>query len=148
MAGISRDEAAANGLLPVIDSAGTLVPIFHFEYLQEVKWLAIWEQLGGIVVVALLCSMMLLLDVSGIELIAKKDLDPDHELEVMGYTNVVNGMLGGFPGVHDASDTALVDRLGGKDRLMGIVNAILVAAAILAGTEFMELVPTSSWGDC
>ena len=142
IAGISRDEAAANGLLPVIDSAGTLVPIFHFEYLQEVKWLAIWEQLGGIVVVALLCSMMLLLDVSGIELIAKKDLDPDHELEVMGYTNVVNGMLGGFPGVHDASDTALVDRLGGKDRLMGIVNAILVAAAILAGTEFMELVPT------
>ena len=142
IAGISRDEAAANGLLPVINSAGTLVPIFHFEYLQEVRWLAIWEQLGGIVVVALLCSMMLLLDVSGIELIAKKDLNPDHELEVMGYTNVVNGMLGGFPGVHDASDTALVDRLGGKDRLMGIVNAILVAAAILAGTEFMELVPT------
>lgn len=142
MGGISRDQAAENGLLPIIESAGTLVPIFHWEYLQEVKWIAIWEQLGGIVVVALLCSMMLLLDVSGIELLAKKDLDPDHELEVMGYTNVVNGMLGGFPGVHDASDTALVDRLGGKDRLMGIVNSLLVAAAILAGTEFMELVPT------
>lgn len=142
MGGISREQAAENGLLPIIESAGTLVPIFHWEYLQEVKWIAIWEQLGGIVVVALLCSMMLLLDVSGIELLAKKDLDPDHELEVMGYTNVVNGMLGGFPGVHDASDTALVDRLGGKDRLMGIVNSLLVAAAILAGTEFMELVPT------
>jgi len=142
MGGISRDQAAENGLLPIIESAGTLVPIFHWEYLQEVKWMAIWEQLGGIVVVALLCSMMLLLDVSGIELLAKKDLNPDHELEVMGYTNVVNGMLGGFPGVHDASDTALVDRLGGKDRLMGIVNSLLVAAAILAGTEFMELVPT------
>ncbi len=142
MGGISRDQAAENGLLPIIESAGTLVPIFHWEYLQEVKWIAIWEQLGGIIVVALLCSMMLLLDVSGIELLAKKDLNPDHELEVMGYTNVVNGMLGGFPGVHDASDTALVDRLGGKDRLMGIVNSLLVAAAILAGTEFMELVPT------
>lgn len=142
LGGISREQAAENGLLPIIESAGTLVPIFHWEYLQEVKWIAIWEQLGGIVVVALLCSMMLLLDVSGIELIAKQDLNPDHELEVMGYTNVVNGMLGGFPGVHDASDTALVDRLGGKDRLMGIVNSLLVAAAILAGTEFMELVPT------
>ena len=106
------------------------------------KWIAIWDQLGGIVVVALLCSMMLLLDVSGIELLAKKELNPDHELEVMGYTNVVNGVLGGFPGVHDASDTALVDSLGGKDRLMGIVNSLLVAAAILAGTKFMELVPT------
>jgi sulfate permease, SulP family len=142
MGGISREQAAENGLLPIIESAGTLVPVFHWEYLQEVKWIAIWEQLGGIVVVALLCSMMLLLDVSGIELLAKQDLNPDHELEVMGYTNVVNGMLGGFPGVHDASDTALVDRLGGKDRLMGIVNSLLVAAAILAGTEFMELVPT------
>tara|TARA_B110000858_G_C17810077_1_gene480673 strand:- start:8224 stop:10203 length:1980 start_codon:yes stop_codon:yes gene_type:complete len=142
LGGISREQAAENGLLPIIESAGTLVPIFHWEYLQEVKWIAISEQLGGIVVVALLCSMMLLLDVSGIELLAKKDLNPDHELEVMGYTNVVNGMLGGFPGVHDASDTALVDRLGGKDRLMGIVNSLLVAAAILAGTEFMELVPT------
>ncbi|MBL4580236.1 MAG: SLC26A/SulP transporter family protein [Gammaproteobacteria bacterium] len=142
MGGISREQAAENGLLPIIESAGTLIPIFHWEYLQEVKWIAIWEQLGGIIVVALLCSMMLLLDVSGIELLAKQDLDPDHELEVMGYTNVVNGMLGGFPGVHDASDTALVDRLGGKDRLMGIVNSLLVAAAILAGTEFMELVPT------
>lgn len=142
LGGISREQAAESGLLPIIESAGTLVPVFHWEYLQEVKWLAIWEQLGGIVVVALLCSMMLLLDVSGIELLAKKDMDPDHELEVMGYTNVVNGMLGGFPGVPDASDTALVDRLGGKDRLMGIVNALLVAAAILAGTEFMELVPT------
>ena len=147
IAGISRDEAAANGLLPVTDTAGTLGPIFHFEYLQEVKWLAIWEQRGGVVVVALLCSIKLLLDVSGIELIAKKDLNPDHELEVMGYTNVVNGMLGGFLGVHDASDTALADRLGGKDRLMIIVNAILVAAAILAGTEFMELVPTFLLGE-
>lgn len=142
LGGISLEQAAANGLLPVIDSAGTLVPIFQLDYLQEVKWMAIWEQAGGIIVVALLCSMMLLLDVSGIELIAKQDLNPDHELEVMGYTNVVNGALGGFPGVHDASDTALVARLGGKDRLMGIVNSLLVAAAILAGTEFMELVPT------
>ena len=36
--------------------------------------MTILEQTGGIVVVALLCSVMLLLDVSGIELIARKDL--------------------------------------------------------------------------
>ncbi|PCJ17414.1 MAG: hypothetical protein COA96_17790 [SAR86 cluster bacterium] len=142
LAGISTEQAAESGLLPVIESAGSSVPIFHMEYLQEVKWSAIMEQAGSIVVVALLCSMMLLLDVSGIELIAKQDLDPDHELQVMGLTNVVNGLLGGFPGVHDASDTALVDRLGGKDRLTGIVSSILVAAAIFAGAGFMELVPT------
>lgn len=142
LAGISRDEAAASGLLPTIESTGALVPVFHFSYLAEVNWVAISGQLSGIVVVALLCSMMLLLDVSGIELISRKDLNPDHELQVMGYTNMANSLLGGFPGVHDASDTALVDRLGGKDRLTGFVYAALVLIAIFVGAEFMELVPT------
>jgi len=142
MTGVSREDAALKGLLPTIESTGTLIPVFHLDYLQEVKWIAISQQLGGIVVVALLCSMMLLLDVSGIELIAQKDLNPDHELEVMGYTNVVNSLLGGFPGVHDVSDTALVERLGGKDRLTGFVYAILVALSILAGADFMQFVPT------
>lgn len=142
IAGISAEQAAENGLLPVIESTGSLVPVFSFEAMSQIKWVAISEQLGGIVVVALLCSMMLLLDVSGIELIAKKDLDPDNELQAMGYTNVLNSLLGGFPGVHDVSDTALVDKIGGTDRLTGFVYAGLVGAAILAGAEFMELVPT------
>lgn len=142
LAGISSEEAAENGLLPSIGNTGPLMPVFHFDYLAQVSWVAISDQISGIVVVALLCSMMLLLDVSGIELIARKDLDPDHELQVMGYTNMVNSLFGGFPGVHDVSDTALVDRLGGKDRLTGFVYAVLVAVAILAGAEFMELVPT------
>ena len=142
LGGISSDQAAANGLLPSIESNGSLIPVFHWDYLQEVNWVVVLEQLGGMVVVALLCSMMLLLDVSGIELIVRDELNPDHELKVMGYTNVVNSVLSGFPGVHDVSDTALADRLGGKDRLTGFVYAGLVCAAILAGAQFMELVPT------
>ncbi|MEQ8407658.1 MAG: SulP family inorganic anion transporter [Gammaproteobacteria bacterium] len=142
LSGVSREEAAASGLLPSIESTGNLFPVFHLDYLEAVSWIAISDQLGGIVVVALLCAMMLLLDVSGIELIARRDLKPDHELQVMGVTNIVNSLFGGFPGVHDASDTALVERLGGKDRLTGFVYCALVLAAILAGAEFMELVPT------
>lgn len=140
--GLSREEAALRGLLPTIESTGTLFPVFPMEYVQEVKWIAISGQLSGIVVIALMCAMMLLLDVSGIELIARRDLEPDHELEVMGYTNIANSALGGFPGVHDVSDTALVDSIGGKDRLTGFVYSALVLAAILAGAEFMEFVPT------
>jgi len=142
LTGVSTEEASNSGLLPSIESSGSLIPVFQLDYFQQVEWVAISQQLGGIVVVALLCSMMLLLDVSGIELIARSDLNPDHELQVMGYTNIVNSFFGGFPGVHDVSDTALVDRLGGKDRLTGFVYVALVGAAILAGAEFMEFVPT------
>ena len=139
---IGLDEAAANGLLPAIESTGSLIPVFNWDYVQEIRWMVIMEQADGIVVVALLCSVMLLLDVSGIELLAQKDLNPDHELQVMGYTNVVNGALGGFPGVHDVSDTALVETLGGKGRLTGFIYSTLVVAAILAGAEFMKIAPT------
>lgn len=139
---IGLDEAAANGLLPAIESTGSLIPVFNWDYVQEIRWMVIMEQADGIVVVALLCSVMLLLDVSGIELLAQKDLNPDHELQVMGYTNVVNGALGGFPGVHDVSDTALVETLGGRGRLTGFIYSTLVVAAILAGAEFMKIVPT------
>jgi len=139
---IGLDEAAANGQLPAIESTGSLIPVFNWDYVQEIRWMVIMEQADGIVVVALLCSVMLLLDVSGIELLAQKDLNPDHELQVMGYTNVVNGALGGFPGVHDVSDTALVETLGGKGRLTGFIYSTLMVAAILAGAEFMKIVPT------
>ena len=57
--GISREEAAADGLLPLNESTGSLVPIFHLDYFAQINWIAISDQLGGIV--ALLCSMMLLL---------------------------------------------------------------------------------------
>ena len=139
---IGLDEAAANGQLPAIESTGSLIPVFNWDYVQEIRWMVIMEQADSIVVVALLCSVMLLLDVSGIELLAQKDLNPDHELQVMGYTNVVNGALGGFPSVHDVSDTALVETLGGKGRLTGFIYSTLVVAAILAGAEFMKIVPT------
>ena len=142
LAGISHEQASESGLVPVIESSGSLLPVFHFDYFSHVNWTAVFEQFGGILVVSLLCAMMLLLDVSGIELIARKDLSPDHELQVMGITNIVNGFVGGFPGVHDVSDTALVDKIGGKDRLTGVVYSVLVGAALLAGAEFMELVPT------
>jgi MFS superfamily sulfate permease-like transporter len=52
--GVSREDAALRGLLPTIEATGTLVPVFHFEFLQEVKWIAISHQLGGIVVVAII----------------------------------------------------------------------------------------------
>ena len=62
LSGISSEEAAANGLLPSIESSGSLIPVIQFDYFTQVNWIAISQQLGGMVVVALLCSMMLLLD--------------------------------------------------------------------------------------
>jgi SulP family sulfate permease len=79
LAGISQEQAINNGLLPKIEETGPLFPVFKWEYFSQINWIVIADQIGGIVV-SLLCSVMLLLDVSGIELVARKDLNSDHEL--------------------------------------------------------------------
>ena len=140
---MSLASATADGWLPTIGSTpGILFPVVSLEDLGTVNWAAIVSQAGGIAVVALLSAIILLLDTSGIEIITKRELSPDRELKVMGLTNIASGILGGYPGVHVASDTAFTTKLGGDSRLMGFVYAGVVVLTILAGTDFIGKVPT------
>jgi len=67
LAGIPQEQAIDNGLLPKIEETGPLFSVFKREYFSQINWIVTADQIGGIVLVSLLCSMMLLLDVSGIE---------------------------------------------------------------------------------
>jgi len=137
------DAATAQGWLPEIqDTPGILFPVVPLDKIPLVDWWAIAGQTGGIIIVALLSAMILLLDTSGIEIITKRDLDPDKELKTIGGANIASGLLGGYPGVHVASDTALAYKLGGDSKLMGLVYAGVVFLTILAGTDFIGKVPT------
>ena len=140
--GFESADAAAAGWLPEITSMSVTLPIFDFSQLALVDWVVIAAQAGSIVTVAVLCSIFLLLDTSGIEIIANCELKPDRELKLAGITNVVNGLVGGYPGVHVASDTAFTFKLGGNRRLMGLVYAGTVAFAMAAGTGFIGTIPT------
>lgn len=136
-------DAASAGWLPSIGSTQEqLIPVLSFEDMKRIDWLAIVSQSGGIFVVALLSAIILLLDISGIEIITQRDLSPDRELRIIGLTNIVSGITGGYPGVHVASDTAFTYKLGGKDRFMGFVYAGAVLLTILAGTGFIGKIPT------
>jgi SulP family sulfate permease len=136
-------NAIETGWLPQIGTLPELsIPVFSAADLSLVNWAAISPQAGHILVAALLSAIILLLDVSGIEIITKKDLNPDKELNIMGMASIASGILGGYPGVHVASDTAFTSKLGGNTRLMGFVYAGVVILALLAGTDFISKVPT------
>jgi len=140
--GLERVDAAAAGWLPKIASMSATLPIFDFSQLTLVDWGVVAGQSGSIATVAVLCSIILLLDTSGIEIIANCELKPNRELKLAGITNIVNGLAGGYPGVHVASDTAFTYKLGGDKRLMGFVYAGTVALAMAAGTGFIGTIPT------
>lgn len=138
----SLADATAGGWLPAISATKTAFPVFDFSKIAVVDWFVVMAQAGSIATVAVLSAIILLLDTSGIEIIAGRDLNPDRELKVAGFTNVINGIAGGYPGVHVASDTALTYKLGGDRRLTGFVYAGVVVLAIAAGTGFIGTIPT------
>lgn len=140
--GQSLDDLTRTGWLSPVDSSWSVpFPVLDAGELPNVNWRAIASESGAIVIVALLAAIMLLLDTAGIEIITRKNLSPDDELKTMGGANIVAGLLGGYPGVHVASDTALTHRLGGDTRLMGFVYAGMVLIALLAGMDFVGFIP-------
>lgn len=141
--GQNFDDAARTGWLLQIDSGqDRLFPVMSVADWASIDWIIIFSQSGAMLVVALLGAIMLLLDTTAIEIIARKELSPNKELTAMGGANLVAGALGGYPGVHVASDTALAYKLGSDSRLMGFVYVGMVTLALLAGAEFVGVVPT------
>lgn len=143
MTGVSPASLAEAGWFPVMEEAGTAtLPVMALSDFQNVNWAAIFPHMGSVVVIALLSAIILLLDTSGIEIITHRNLNPNKEMQVMGAANIMSGVLGGYPGVHVAADTAFTYKLGGDTRLTGLVYAAIVLATIWAGTGFISVVPT------
>ena len=72
-------------------------------------WWAVLGQAAGIVTVVLVAVIGVLFNVSGTELVLRRDLDTNEELRNAGLLNVVSGAFGGVPGYHSLSLTALAE---------------------------------------
>jgi len=140
--GWTRADAIADGWLPLVPGAEISLPLVDLSAIAVVDWSVVAAQSASMATVALLSAIMLLLDTSGIEIITERELDPNKELKVVGITNMLNGLAGGYPGVHAATDTAFTYKLGGTQRLTGIVYAAVIILAITAGMGFVATIPT------
>jgi len=118
----------------------------HRSFLEQVDWSVLLAQLPAIIPIALICAIGLLLNSSGIELLIKKDLDLNHELIVAGYGNLGAAFVGGLAGFQDISFTTLSHYMGGKERLVGILTALLIGATLFLGTTFILFIPKFVFG--
>lgn len=141
ISGGTRLDAVAAGWLPEPSEAVVSFPLLRLADLAAANWSVVLAQAGAFASVALLSTIILLVDTSGIEMIGETDLDPDRELRAAGVTNVINGGLGGYAGVQTAADTALAVKLG-AGRLAGFVFAALVGLIMLVGTDVVSAVPS------
>jgi SulP family sulfate permease len=141
LAGLSIAEATTQGWLLGTFPAGRLWQPLSFEALQQVEWRAVAGQVGNIGTIMLISVVSLLLNASGIEVTAQKDIDLNRELKAAGIANCVAGLGGSTAGYHALSLSTLGLRLGANSRLIGLTVAVANSVMLFFGAKVLSYLP-------
>jgi sulfate permease, SulP family len=99
------------------------------------------HQSARIAVAVFVAVIASLINVSGLEVMMRRDLDNNQELRDAGLANLVSGPAGGIPGYHAVSLSALVRQMRVGAREAGLVAALVPLAAVLFGGNIVQLIP-------
>lgn len=139
--GLSIQGARAEGLLMQPFPAGGLWRPILPSNLSEVDWNVLGSEAGTLIVIPLVSLIAFLLNASALELVAKRDMDLNRELRIVGLSNVLAGLGGGPVGYHMLGGTSLAFRMGAKTRAVSITVAVICALVLLTGGGFITYLP-------
>jgi SulP family sulfate permease len=142
VAGVTPGALRAAGWVMQLPESGRLWPAIHPGDLRVVDWHAILVGALGVPTVIVVSIVAFLMNATGIELANRRDFDIDRELRTVGLMNLVAGAGGGAPGFHSFSLSLLAARLNGSSRMVGVIVAALLAAALICGDLLLDAVPT------
>jgi len=141
LSGTSLVELGEQGwLLGPFPSEGLWQPLKPSD-LAHVNWSAIFAQAASMVTIFLVSSIALLLNVSGLELIAKEDMEINRELRVSGVANFASAAVSGLIGYQQLGLSALNFKTRANSRLVGLIAAGVCAAVLLFGASTLSLIP-------
>jgi SulP family sulfate permease len=109
--------------------------------LTGADWSAVVGQWAGIIAGVFVAVIAILFNISGTEVVLQRDLDTNRELRDAGVLNVVSGAVGGIPGYHSLSLTALAERMRVDARMAGLIAAAVPLAGVIFGASVIELIP-------
>ncbi len=140
--GSSIDEVREGGWL-LFGSSETAQPWqpWAFKALGGADWPSVLESWAGIATAVFVATFAILFNISGTELVLDRDLDTNQEMRGAGVLNVVSGALGGIPGYHALSLTALAEHMRVDARAAGLVAALVPLAAVVLGGSVVALIP-------
>jgi SulP family sulfate permease len=142
----SIDKAAKSGWIRETDAPPPWYKTWEYLKLDKVAWSVIPElvltELSMIFVVALSSS----LDVAAIELELKEPLDYNGELKMVGLSNLVSGLTGGYTGSYIFSQSIFSLRAGIRSRIAGYVLAACQVVYLLVPFPILAYVPNFFFG--
>lgn len=109
--------------------------------LEATDWNAIFNQLGSVASIFIVTPMAILLNISGVEISVKDDTELNHELRGLGLANMLSGLTGGMIAYHSLSTTTLSEQVHSRNRLTGIISALVPFTFVLIGMEALSYLP-------
>lgn len=113
----------------------------HFTMLGEVQWTTILGQVPKMATIFFVATIALLLNVNGMEVTLRRDIDLNQELKAAGYANIASGLGGGIIGFHTMSMSVLATRMGANSRLIGVICALFFGGSLLFGATLLSYFP-------
>lgn len=141
LTGTSTQEARSAGWLLGALPQGRLWPAFTFSQLAKLDLPRVLSCLPDIFTVAFLSVVGMLLNLNGIELGTRSDIDMNRELLTEGTGNLLAGLGGAFAGYNTLSLSLLGPKTGTTSRLIPLVAAAICGVALFFGAQAMALFP-------
>lgn len=144
LCGISPSQALRlDWTLPIAPnrSGQNLWQIFSSLNLTLIHWQVIANQWMCIATVIVTAAISLLMNVSGLELVTRRAIDPNQELKVAGATNLLLGLSGGILSFQSLSKSVLSHKLGNRDRFPTLIDSSVFIILPLLGSSLLCYVP-------
>ena len=141
----SVEELRQAGWLLVIAAPQNAQVLFRYPLLAhfgEIQWGVIFQNIGILLTLLFTALISLLLNINGIEMAVRKDIDPNQEMRLAGAANILTLLAGGgIVGYPSASLTIVAHNRGQPRRLLSFVVAALFAAALFFGVQYLSYLP-------
>jgi len=144
--GSTVEDATEAGWIRKSENVPAWNETWDYLKIDKVAWGAypqLWMTwLGMLFVVALSSS----LDVAAIELEMKTPLNYNKELRVVGISNLISGLTGGYTGSYIFSQTIFSLRIGVRSRIPGFAIAFFSLVVIVMPFPILSYVPNFFYG--
>jgi sulfate permease, SulP family len=147
LTGTTVPEATSLGWIPKMDPAPAWYSTWDFLRLDLVDWMALPGLIGTEWVAMLfVCALSSSLDVAALELELNKPLDYNHELKMIGLSNVLSGATGGYTGSYIFSQSIFSLRAGVRSRLAGYALALCEMIYVVMSFPILAYIPNFFFG--
>ncbi|GAB9462757.1 Sulfate permease [Globisporangium polare] len=139
--GASMEDARDAGWVSPSSPPANFLQMWDLFDFTQVYWSQMPKQITTWLGMVFVVSFSSCLDVAAIEMDMGQQLDINHELSSVGWSNVVSGLFGGYTGSYIFSQTIFTYRSKTNSRVVGICVILSEFAIVLLPLSVMSFVP-------